>query len=191
MCLDNTGILTYYKVAGQRKKAGACSLHMCTAIVPGGRCPINWYANANPGLCLGIICMYRTMYVFADSKDELQAWLQAFSLVVPDSVRIPTVAEVSMAARLAIPLPVPASATKKVVTVMEDGSRGDKKAVELLPEWEGFLTAAGNALGIVVKRIFNDVGGEFSGWYRCAVSSCPDGQPPTRLILVFPGQVPR
>jgi len=116
-------------------------------------------------LCLGIICVYRSLYVFADSKDELQAWLQALSFVVPSDVRIPTVAEVAMSARLAIPIPTPVEEHKKVVTVVKNGTGAAQKVVELLAKWESFLNAASISLGFVVKRIFNYAGGEFTGTF--------------------------
>ena len=47
------------QVSGPRQEMGFLDLRKCLCVLPGGRCPINFYQNANPNLCFGIYVQNR------------------------------------------------------------------------------------------------------------------------------------
>eukprot|EP00730_Choanoeca_flexa_P006691 TRINITY_DN12204_c0_g1_i6.p2 TRINITY_DN12204_c0_g1~~TRINITY_DN12204_c0_g1_i6.p2 ORF type:complete len:386 (+),score=55.99 TRINITY_DN12204_c0_g1_i6:2373-3530(+) len=89
--LTATGRLVYYKVMGSRKEQGCINLDKdCESIRPGHECPVTWNPQANPNYCFGIFAGERQLYVYTDTKDELQGWLQALARALGDKIAVPT-----------------------------------------------------------------------------------------------------
>eukprot|EP00043_Microstomoeca_roanoka_P009718 m.92613 g.92613 ORF g.92613 m.92613 type:complete len:768 (+) comp14671_c0_seq1:195-2498(+) len=161
--LSSAGCLTYYKVAGQRQEMGFLDLRSCICVLPGGRCPVQWYANANPNFCFGIYIQNRQLYVYADSQHELQGWLQAITEVVPDGIPVTTPAQIEIEAKMRAALPPPsASGERKRLTVFRNGAGDLGQVVEVSTNWDELLAGISGKLGFPVTRLFSQSGGEFT-----------------------------
>eukprot|EP00045_Choanoeca_perplexa_P013010 m.145012 g.145012 ORF g.145012 m.145012 type:complete len:432 (+) comp16210_c0_seq5:1534-2829(+) len=90
MELTEDHILRYYKQAGSRKLAGKLDLQDVTVIIPGGQCHTSWISQADPRCCFGIMTKNRRLHCYAETRDDLKMWLEAFACHVKEGVNVTT-----------------------------------------------------------------------------------------------------
>ncbi|EGD78253.1 hypothetical protein PTSG_09318 [Salpingoeca rosetta] len=150
--------LRYFVVSSHRHEAGRLDLTRCTQVAPGGRCKISWYSGANPHLCFGVFTSNKSLYVFAQTKEDLEAWLQALRSVVPKGVPVTTAEEIALSwegrRRWSA---VPKTQDEDImyrVTVFPNGKRAGGKVLELPTSFDKLRIVASDAMGFPVGAVF-------------------------------------
>ncbi|EDQ85881.1 uncharacterized protein MONBRDRAFT_28839 [Monosiga brevicollis MX1] len=163
--LSDDGHLRYFTVAGKDKEQGSLNLKKVRAVIPGAKCVVQWHPQANPNYCFGILACDRELFLFADTKDELQGWLQAIRQVVDEKfVTITTPEDIRRLATEATQgAPTKQHEAERRITlrVFRNGSTAAGIYVEVpKDDLDGVKAAISPRVGFPVVRIFNQVGGE-------------------------------